>query len=147
LLIKKYPGGPVSSYVHSLKPGDYLEVKGPNTTIPYKANSKKQIGMIAGGTGITPMLQIVHEILKNPNDKTEISLVFANIAHEDILLKERLDKLAKQHKNFKVYYVLEKPPSGWNQGVGYVTEEVLKKTMPKASKDSLIMVCCIFCVY
>ena len=34
--------------------------------------------MIAGGTGITPMLQVIREILSNPEDKTEISLIFAN---------------------------------------------------------------------
>lgn len=34
---------------------------------------------IAGGTGITPMLQVVSEVLRNPEDKTEVSLVFGNV--------------------------------------------------------------------
>jgi len=141
LMIKKYNGGPVSSHIHSLKAGESLEVKGPFTSLEYKPNMKKQIGMVAGGTGITPMLQVVHEILKNPNDKTEISLVFANIAPEDILLKEKLDSLAKKHQNFKVYYVLEKPPKDWKQGVGYVNADMLKKTMPQPGPNSLVLVC------
>jgi predicted ferric reductase len=38
--------------------GDKVEVKGPFPKIAYTANMKKKIGMIAGGTGITPMLQV-----------------------------------------------------------------------------------------
>lgn len=34
--------------------------------------------MIAGGTGITPMLQLVRQVLKDKSDKTELSLLFAN---------------------------------------------------------------------
>eukprot|EP01037_Dinobryon_pediforme_P029989 gene29989-33871_t len=29
-------------------------------------------GMVAGGTGITPMLQVIRAVLKNPKDKTEL---------------------------------------------------------------------------
>jgi len=38
----------------------------------------KKLGMIAGGTGITPMLQLIRVIFKDKNDKLEISLLFAN---------------------------------------------------------------------
>lgn len=47
-MIKEYPTGIMSKYIHSLKPGDFLEIKGPLSKIPYKANMKKKIGMIAG---------------------------------------------------------------------------------------------------
>jgi cytochrome-b5 reductase len=50
-------------------------------------------------------------VLKNPEDKTKISLIFANETVEDILLKSTLDKLEKEHSNFKVTYVLSKPPT------------------------------------
>ena len=38
----------------------------------------KKLGMIAGGTGITPMLQLVRAIFKDKTDNSEISLLFAN---------------------------------------------------------------------
>jgi cytochrome-b5 reductase len=43
--------------------GDNVEVKGPFPKIAYTANMKKKIGMIAGGTGITPMLQVCASLL------------------------------------------------------------------------------------
>jgi cytochrome-b5 reductase len=56
-------------------------------------------------------VQVIKEVLKNPEDKTKISLIFANETVEDILLKSTLDKLVKEHSNFKVTYVLSKPPT------------------------------------
>merc|ERR1712048_717661 len=64
LMVKGYPTGVVSKYLCSLKKGDEVEVKGPLEKLPYKANMKKHIGMVAGGSGITPMLQILKEGLK-----------------------------------------------------------------------------------
>lgn len=55
----------------------------------------RHIGMVAGGSGITPMLQVIDEILSNKDDKTQVSLVFANQTESDIILKDRIDAWAK----------------------------------------------------
>jgi cytochrome-b5 reductase len=141
LLIKKYPDGKLTPHLHSLKPGDKISVKGPISKFPYQANSKKHIGLIAGGSGITPMLQVADAILSNAEDKTEVSFVFANIAEEDILLRKELDARATKHKNFKVHYVLEKAPKDWKGSIGYVTKDVIQKHIHAPSDDSLVMVC------
>ncbi len=57
---------------------------------------------VAGGSGITPMLQVASEVLRNPADKTEVSLIFANQTEKDIILREEIDEMAAKHKNFKV---------------------------------------------
>jgi NAD(P)H-flavin reductase len=44
----------------------------PIPKLPYEPNKKKQIGMIAGGTGVTPMLQVLDAILSNPDDNTQV---------------------------------------------------------------------------
>jgi cytochrome-b5 reductase len=38
--------------------GDYIQVRGPKGVFKYEPNLVKHLGMIAGGTGITPMLQV-----------------------------------------------------------------------------------------
>ena len=68
--------------------------------------------MLAGGTGITPMYQVINAILKDPADSTDLSLVSANVGEDDILLRKELDTLAATHANFRVYYVLNNPPTG-----------------------------------
>ncbi|KAI5058239.1 hypothetical protein GOP47_0026409 [Adiantum capillus-veneris] len=141
LMVKVYPQGKMSRHIGSLKPGDTLEVKGPIAKIPYKPNMKKNIGMIAGGTGITPMLQVIDAILGNIDDLTKVYLIYANLSPEDILLKEKLDLLAAKNPNFKVYYVVDKPSSNWNGGSGYITKDMVLKGMPAPSEDTLILVC------
>ncbi len=83
--------------------------------------------MVAGGTGITPMLQVVRAIIRGrpTGDKTQVDLIFANVTPSDILLKEDLDQLAKEDSGFRVHYVLDKPPEGWTGGVGYVTPDMV----------------------
>lgn len=38
--------------------GDKIGVRGPKGAFIYTPNMAKEIGMVAGGTGITPMLQV-----------------------------------------------------------------------------------------
>ena len=98
----------------------------------YSPNLVRHFGMIAGGTGITPMLQIIRAVIRGraSGDKTEIDLIFANVNEEDILLKEDLDELARSDKGFRVQYVLNNPPEKWAGGVGFVTPEMITVCSP-----------------
>ncbi|KAK9101951.1 hypothetical protein Sjap_019205 [Stephania japonica] len=141
LLIKVYPEGKMSPYLSSLKPGDVVEVKGPIEKLRYTPNMKKHIGMIAGGSGITPMLQIIEAVLRNPDDNTQLSLLYANISPDDILLKTKLDILEASHPNLKIFYTVDNPTNDWKGGVGYISKDVVVKGLPGPSEDTLILVC------
>ncbi|KAL3839848.1 hypothetical protein ACJIZ3_024439 [Penstemon smallii] len=141
LLIKVYPEGKMSQHFASLKPGDVVEVKGPIEKLRYSPNMKKHIGMIAGGTGITPMLQIIDAILKNPDDNTQVSLLYANISPDDILLKKKLDVLAATHPNLKIFYTVDNPTEDWRGGTGYISKDMVVKGLPSPSDDTIILVC------
>ncbi|KAJ7956660.1 NADH-cytochrome b5 reductase [Quillaja saponaria] len=141
LLIKVYPEGKMSQHFASLKPGDVVEVKGPIEKLRYTPNMKKHIGMIAGGTGITPMLQVIEAILKNPDDKTQVSLLYANVSPDDILLKQKLDVLASSHPNLKIFYTVDNPSKNWRGGTGYISKDMTVKGLPGPGDDALILVC------
>ena len=150
-----------------------MEMKGPIQKTPVTRNMKKYIGMVAGGSGITPMIQVIDHLLDDPRDNTEIRLLFANVSEDDILLRNKLDgvlccvvylgilipslahspvcclfplslfaALALIHPRFKVYYTVDQPKSDdWDGFQGHINEDMLAKTMPPPSEDSLIMVC------
>ncbi|KAL2338347.1 hypothetical protein Fmac_012793 [Flemingia macrophylla] len=141
LLIKVYPEGKMSQHFASLKPGDVVEVKGPIEKLRYTPNMKQHIGMVAGGTGITPMLQVIEAILKNPDDTTQISLLYANVSPDDILLKQKLDILATTHPNLKIFYTVDNPTKNWRGGSGYISKDMVVKGLPSPSDDTLILVC------
>ncbi|KAK9806415.1 hypothetical protein WJX73_003653 [Symbiochloris irregularis] len=142
LVIKVYPGGKISNHVLSLKEGDELECKGPINKLEYKPNMKKSIGMIAGGSGLTPMLQVIQAIVGNPEDKTKVTFLFANKTEEDIILRKELDELAKKHDNLKIHYVVDKASSkDWKYTTGHVNKELVQQQLPPPGSDSLILVC------
>ncbi|TVY53730.1 NADH-cytochrome b5 reductase 1 [Lachnellula cervina] len=143
LLIKSYPTGNISKHMASLIVGQAIKVRGPKGAMVYEPNMVRHFGMIAGGTGITPMLQIIRAVIRGrkAGDTTEIDLIFANVNKEDILLQEDLDQLAKEDKGFRVHYVLNNPPEGWTGGVGFVTPEMMTKWLPKAADDVKLLLC------
>ncbi|KAF2858933.1 ferredoxin reductase-like protein [Piedraia hortae CBS 480.64] len=143
LLIKSYPTGNISRHLTTLNFGDTIKVKGPKGAMVYTPNMVRAFGMIAGGTGITPMLQIIRAVLRRRSrgDRTQINLIFANVNPEDILLQDELRQLEQQDANFDVYYVLNNPPQGWKGGVGFVSPEMIKEKLPAPAKDVQILVC------
>lgn len=144
LLVKTYAQGNASQYLSSMKIGEKARFRGPKGRFLYKPNMAKEVGMIAGGTGITPILQVIKAVLRNPVDKTKMSLIFGNLSKEDILLYEELKELAAAHsEQFKVHFVVNTLPSDeeWDGSVGYITAEVIKAHCPTASDDTRILMC------
>ena len=47
---------------------------------------------------------MIKAVLKDPEDKTQLSLLYANQTPEDILLWDELEALAAQHDNLQVWY-------------------------------------------
>ncbi|MBE3044611.1 cytochrome-b5 reductase, partial [Candidatus Bathyarchaeota archaeon] len=108
----------------------------------YSKAYSKSIGMIAGGTGITPMYQLIRAICADDSDDTRISLIYANNTEDDILLKDDLDAFALQCPDkFRVHYVLSHPPPGWTGSSGFVSEDLIKAHLPGASDDSRVLLC------
>ncbi|XP_050122617.1 NADH--cytochrome b5 reductase 1-like isoform X2 [Malus sylvestris] len=86
LVIKMYPQGRMSHHFREMRVGDHLAVKGPKGRFKYQPGQVRAFGMLAGGSGITPMFQVARAILENPKDKTKVHLIYANVTYEDILL-------------------------------------------------------------
>lgn len=143
LLIKKYPDGPMSTHLHDLVPGQRLDIKGPLPKYPWTANKHEHIALVAGGTGITPMFQLLRAIFNNPADKTKVTLVFGNVTEEDILLKKELAKLENENpRRFRAFYVLDNPPKQWTGGQGFINKELLKTVLPEPKEENIKVFVC-----
>ncbi|RAL15306.1 putative cytochrome b5 reductase [Aspergillus homomorphus CBS 101889] len=143
LLVRCYPDGLLSGqYLANLEVGDEVEFRGPKGSMKYTRGICKKIGMVAGGTGITPMYQLIRAICEDDRDTTEICLIYANRTYQDILLREELETFARRYpKNFKLWYMLDTAPEGWQFGSGYVTQAVLNEHLPTPSPDTKILLC------
>lgn len=154
----KFPeGGKMSQHLNDMKIGETITVAGPKGKLEYLGRGKfsikhrmrdpaemksaKKIAMIAGGTGITPMLQVIRYALKDPKDKTEFSILFANQSEDDILCRQELEEMASNHENVKVWYTLDRPGEGWKYSTGFINAEMMRANLPAPSKDTQIFVC------
>lgn len=141
IMVKSYPDGKVSKFFASLKPGQTVQFQGPVGRFNYEANSSKHIGMIAGGSGLTPMLQVLNSVITTPEDVTKVSLLFANETMNDILLKDELDEIAEKYPNFSVHYVVNNPSASWEGETGLVTKDMMSKYMPNPADENRLLIC------
>jgi len=142
LIVKKYDTGKFTPYLFGLKVGDKVAFKGPIPKLPYKANEYDQVAMIAGGSGITPMYQVLEHALEQKDDKTKFTLIFANVTPADILLREEFEKLKQAHPDrFDPIFLIDKPTDGWSGYTGYITPEIIKEHVKGPSDQVKILVC------
>ncbi|PWA71255.1 nitrate reductase [Artemisia annua] len=150
----KFPnGGLISQYLESMAIGSSIEIKGPFGHIEYMGNGMfsvqgkqkfaTKLAMFAGGTGITPIYQVMQAILKDPNDKTKMYVVYANRTEDDILLRGELDAWAEKYKDrVTVWYVISKSiRKGWKYSEGHINEDIMREHIPEFSEDTLALAC------
>ena len=149
----------MSQHLGDLKVGESMLMRGPRGELDYtgpgrftithgygdKATSRKiegikKLGMVCGGTGLTPMLQVLQAILRDPSDKTEVWMIFANQTVDDILLRDLLESFPPSR--FHLYCTLDRPPpKGWKGGVGFVTEQMCREHLPPPALDAFVFNC------
>eukprot|EP01135_Chromosphaera_perkinsii_P005235 Nk52_evm4s327 gene=Nk52_evmTU4s327 len=150
LIVKEYPQGLMSKHICNLRPGDELLVKGPFPKLQIKPGQFREIGMVAGGSGITPMYQVIQELLSSnsSSSQTKMTLVYCNVTEADILLRAELDALVAAHPSLlTVCYCLDKPPTdgSWKGFTGFFSEDMARKCFPPPSSDEdpkdMVLVC------
>jgi len=145
-------GGKMSQYFESLKGGDTIDIQGPFGLYEYKGagvfNMRRQdrkfknVGILAGGTGITPMLQVVMEIMRKFEDSTKVWMIFANKTEDDILVREVLELIAMQHPNrFRLHFTLDHPPPRWIYSKGFISEDMIREHLPPPSDETVVLMC------
>jgi cytochrome-b5 reductase len=113
----KFPdGGQMSQHLDRLHIGDTILMKGPKGHMEYLGPGRFKvkplgkplefrtcdtIGMMAGGTGITPMLQILHAIFRNPADKTNVKLIYANQSTYNFMIFVSFFLLDRRHPSIE----------------------------------------------
>ncbi|GAA98798.1 uncharacterized protein L969DRAFT_76523 [Mixia osmundae IAM 14324] len=153
---ESYPtGGKATTAFHALSIGDEIEMKGPLGSFVWegkgmarwKGNQRKvkNLGMICGGSGITPILQVLRGVLHDKEDNdTHLWLLDGNRQFEDILCNEELEELAAAHSHrYRLHHTLttDKHPAGWSYSKGRIDDNMLKLHLPQPSDDALILIC------
>ena len=101
-----YPGGIMSRYFESINVGDKILMKGPVGRLTYKGNGMvhftsagkdpirvTKLGLLAGGSGITPLFSVMDAIYRARESCIEVKMLYSNKTVDDILLRNELDNI------------------------------------------------------
>ena len=103
------------------------------------------IYMVGGGTGITPLYQIIQYVTEaeKASDRPALTLLFANRTEDDILVKPELDTFQNENGTFRCFYSVDRSvKEGWKGFVGYIDEEKISKIVAEGSLDNSLFVVC-----
>ena len=149
-------GGWMSQYLETLSLGASIEMRGPGGRIEYLERGRfrigssivnvRHVGMIAGGTGITPMFQIIKHVLKTRRgkDSLKLSLLYGNQHPGDILLRSELETFRDgASSQFNVEYTVDRieKDEKWSGHMGFVSSALIEVCMPVPSSDVLMLLC------
>ncbi|CAH8595308.1 unnamed protein product [Dicrocoelium dendriticum] len=163
LMVKVYPDGQLSPMIQKLQRGDYIQVSFPMGQIPPNfLRSPTPIGvspdedpslvpcssvfMLAGGSGITPMLRPLNWLLCDQGAidhfRLTVHMIWFNRTVNDVPIKQELDDLRyRLPTRFSLMHVLsehstETLPSGFTSGC--ISDQICRSgllTLHLAGKD------------
>ncbi|OJD34073.1 nadh-cytochrome b5 reductase [Diplodia corticola] len=127
LLVKLYPGGPHSTHLHSLHPGDRLFFLNPLPNHPWQPGRYTRIACIAGGAGVTPMLQLVRGIVEG-KEKTEVDVVVGVREGRDVVMRREWGEVVERAGGrVRVWWVVGRGDGEEGDREGCVTAGLLRE--------------------
>ncbi|GAO51759.1 ferredoxin reductase-like protein [Saitoella complicata NRRL Y-17804] len=152
LLIKAYPDGEMSRYIHRQQPGEMIQVKGVYET--WKVDREvEEVVCVVGGTGVAAAKQLVEEVWqKAPKEGKEeavdrwtpkITVVHAARDPSELIFKSEFTKLATSNPSFNYHPITDAPSSATTR----ITADTLRKLFPtdtgdkEKEKKRIVLVC------
>ncbi len=123
-----------------IETGTRAYVDGPHGNLTVSGRKEPGIALIAGGVGVAPLLGILRQ-LHLDNDPRPTTLVYGNRVEEQIVYREELEQLAKDHGT-TIVHVLSEPPPNWAGKVGMVESDLIRSTFASAEMRNWLYIIC-----
>ncbi|MEL7565266.1 MAG: FAD-binding oxidoreductase, partial [Dehalobacterium sp.] len=136
LTIRK--AGKLTEVINTLKPGDYLFVRGPyGNGFPLKVYEGKHLIIAAGGTGLAPVKSIINNYYQHPKDVASLNILAGFKTPDDILFKDEINSWGKR---FSVLVTVDKADDRWQGNIGLITKYVPEiKFQDKANTHVIVV--------
>ncbi|MDQ1343182.1 MAG: Ferredoxin--NADP reductase [Pseudomonadota bacterium] len=116
ITVKRMPDGLVSRHLHDrVRAGDALVVDEPigNFTVETDPSSAREIVLVAGGVGITPLISMAETVLR-AEPGSRVVLLCGNRSEDEIIFAQRIARLAADFApRLMVRHALDAAPEGW----------------------------------
>ncbi|OTA69063.1 nitrate reductase [Hypoxylon sp. EC38] len=149
-------GGKMTQALDAIPIGHFVDFKGPVgkfeylgrglCTISGQQRRVKRFIMICGGSGITPIFQVLRAVLTDREDPTSCLVIDGNRVEQDILCKEDLDKMVIDNAHrCRLLYTLSQPDPSWTGLRGRMNKELLEKEVgtwtSSINNEDLVLIC------
>ena len=106
------------------------------------------VGLVAGGSGITPMLRLVRAVAAERRAAADsgrappcsLALVFANASPEDVPFRAELEVLARSG-DLRLSLIVSRGGGQWPHAVGRVNAQLLAAGLPAPTRGALLVLC------
>jgi ferredoxin-NADP reductase len=126
---KRAENGCVSVFLNEkAKPGLTVEASGPYGRFYFNERLHQGIGLVAAGSGITPMIAMIRYI-DDLRLATNVRLLYFVRTAADIIFENELARLAGSLPNFKYEVCLSRPDPIWKGRSGRLSEELVARQL------------------
>lgn len=140
ITVKRVKGGLVSNYLNEqIRPGKTIEIMKPlgHFTTDFHSKNKNHFVMVAGGSGITPIMGITKSVLVN-EPESKVTVIYSSRSEEQIIFKKQWDELeAKYEGKLKVIHNLSQPSSNWTGLKGRLNSQTVKTILSEINYPEL----------
>lgn len=120
---KKLTGSDFSEALDRLKPHDRLKIQFPFGKFTLD-NPQAKVAFLCGGIGITPIRSIIKYVV-DKDLGTDMVLIYANHALNDIVFKEDFDQMQGVYPKLKVVHVLSELDVGFKSIPGRIDQPLI----------------------
>lgn len=133
-MVKHAPGGAATGWLCDARPGATLEIDGPYGTAFLREDSPRDMVLLAGGSGLSPMVSIaLGAVAEGLHANRRIHLFYGGRAVEDLCGPEVLGDAAE---TVAFTAALSEPaPGTWDGPTGFL-HEVVRDTLGEALKEA-----------
>jgi ferredoxin-NADP reductase len=136
---KRVENGCVSQFLNDRATvGLTVKARGPYGKFCFDQTKHRRIVMIAGGSGITPIISMLRYIddLCIPADAT---LIYCVRTEQDIFFKDEFVALQRRLSGFRYVFVLSKPGPEWKGWKGRLRREILEHEVQNGSEATFFL--------
>lgn len=121
IAVTRVTGGAGSQYLHALPEGATLRAIGPQGLFTRRADEEAPSLFVGTGTGVTPLRSMMLAALES-GSRAPLWLLFGARHEADVLYRQELEALVREHPNVRYEITLSRPPEGerWSGRSGYV---------------------------
>lgn len=132
--------GVLTDYLHELKVGDEIMVRGPyGNSFPVETELKgKDLLFVAGGIGLAPLRSVINYVLDNRDNYGKVDILYGARSADDLVQLKEINEVWMNAKDVKVHLTIDRPQEGWDGHVGFVPAYLKELEL---SADKTVLVC------